>query len=252
MRHRGFEMGLGKFRRGRQRRLEIRQCLDRLVEAAKRMTAIGQDLRMTGHRRQRFVIARQRRNRPVQPQERIAPVDARADMAGGVRQDVIIARQRVVDAAKRQTGVAEIIENFRMIRRKLQRVAKACHGFVVTAGRMQRQTEIRQRIGGAGIDLERRCEKMKRLDHALALEVEHAKQVQRLEVFRPVLQDPGAQPLGLGEIAFLKRMMRLPLQARQVRHARRVVFPLRRQGPSFQATGQIESHRFRISRCRAG
>ena len=93
LRHRGFEMGFGKFRRCRQRRLEIRQRFDRPVKAAKRMAAIGQDLRMTGQACERVVVARHRLDRLVQSQQRIAPVDESADMTRRNRQHVIVVRQ---------------------------------------------------------------------------------------------------------------------------------------------------------------
>ena len=91
-----------------------------------------------------------------------------------------------------------------MIRRQIQRMAIARDGFVVTSGRMKRQPEIRQRIGGTGIDLERPRQEAERLDHAMALEVEHSEQVQRVEVIRPVLQNSGAQPFRPVEFALLK------------------------------------------------
>ena len=42
--------------------------------------------------------------------------------------------------------------------------------------------------------------------------------MQRIEIVGPVFQNPGTQSFGLVEIAVLKRMVGLPLQARQVRH----------------------------------
>jgi hypothetical protein len=83
---------------------------------------------------------------------------------------------------------------------------------------LKRQPEIGHRIRGAGIDLKRLREKAERLDHVTALEVEHSKQMQRIEVFGPVFQNPGAQPFGPVEIALLERTESLTLQARQVRH----------------------------------
>ncbi|WP_172842676.1 hypothetical protein [Bradyrhizobium erythrophlei] len=59
---------------------------------------------------------------------------------------------------------------------------------------------------------------MERLDHAMALEVEHSKQVQCIEVPGPVFQNSRAQPFRLVEIALLKGAESLPLQAGQVRH----------------------------------
>jgi hypothetical protein len=61
----------------------------------------------------------------------------------------------------------------------------------------------------------------------MALEVEHSKQMQCIEIFGPVFQNPGAQPFGLVELALLKATISLPLQARQVRHPLRYVFPVR-------------------------
>ena len=67
---------------------------------------------------------------------------------------------------------------------------------------------------------------MQRFHQAASLQVEQPKQLQRVEIVRPVLQNPGAQPLGLVETACLKRMESLALQARQVRHLRGGMFPI--------------------------
>ena len=108
-------------------------------------------------------------------------------------------------------------------------MAIARDGFVVTPGRMKRQPEIRQRIGGIGIDLERPRKEAERVDQAMALEVEHSEQMQRVKVIGPVRQDSGAQLFRPLKFALLKGMMSLPLQARQVRHPSRHLFPVRRQ-----------------------
>ena len=192
LRHGPFEMGLRKFRRSHARSFEIPERFERSVKAAQRMAAIGQDLRMTGHRGQRGIVTRKRLDGAVKSQQRIASVDKRADMAGRTRQHGVIARKRLVDTTEFETGVAEIIENFRVIRRKMQRIAVACDRLLTASGRGQRQPEIRQRIRGAGIDLQRRREEVQRLDHAVALEVEHPKQVQRIEIFGSMLQNSGA------------------------------------------------------------
>jgi len=71
---------------------------------------------------------------------------------------------------------------------------------------------------------------MQRFGQAASLQVEKAKQLQRVEIVRPVFQNPGAQPLSLVETALLKRMESLALQARQV--GRGGMFPIRRQ-PAF-------------------
>ena len=197
-------MGFGKFRRGRQRRLEVRQRFDRPIKAAQRVTAIGQDLRMTGQACERGVVARHRLDRLVQSQKRIAPVDESADVTRRDRQHMIVVRQRVVGMIEREIRVAEIVENFRMVRRQIQRMAIARDGFVVTSGRMQRQPEIRQRIGGTGIDLERPRQEAERIDQAMALEVEHSEQVQRIEIIGPVRQNSGAQSFRPVEFALLK------------------------------------------------
>ncbi len=227
LRHRRFEMGFRKFRCCRQRRPELRQRFDRLIKAAQRVAAIGQDLRMTGQACERGVVARHRLDRLVQSQQRVAPVDESANVTRRNRQHVIVIRQRIVGVIEREIRVAEIIENFRMVRRQIQRMAVARDGFVVTPGRMERQPEIRQRIGGTGIDLERPRQETERIDQAMALEVEHSKQMQRVEVIGPVRQDSGAQSFRPVEFALLKGMMSLPLQARQVRHPSRHLFPVR-------------------------
>ena len=79
-------MSLRKVRFRRDGGFKSGKRLNRPIEAAQRMAAIGQDLRMSGHARQRGVIARDRFNGPVEPQQRVAPVDQRADMAGVLRQ----------------------------------------------------------------------------------------------------------------------------------------------------------------------
>jgi hypothetical protein len=43
--------------------------------------------------------------------------------------------------------------------------------------------------------------------------------VQRIEIVGPVFQNPGAQPFRFVELALLKGVVSLPLQARQVRHS---------------------------------
>ena len=106
------------------------------------MTAIGQDLRMTGHRRKSHVVARNRLSRPVEAQQRIAPVDERADMARAFRQRVVVVRKRFVNAAEFETGVGEIVEDFRMIRRKQQRAAIARDGLIKASCRMKREPKI--------------------------------------------------------------------------------------------------------------
>ena len=67
---------------------------------------------------------------------------------------------------------------------------------------------------------------MQRLHQAASLQVEKAKQLQRVEIVGPVCQNPGAQPFRLVETALLKRMESLALQAGQVRHPRRGMFPI--------------------------
>ena len=226
-------MSLGKFRCGRERYPEIRQRFDRPVEAAQRVTAIGQDLRMTGQACERFVVVRHRLDRLVQSQQRIAAVDESADVTRRDRQHAIVIRQRVVDMIERQTGVAEIVEDLRMVGRQIERMAIAQDGFVVTPGRMKRQPEIRQRIGGTRIDLERLRQEAERLDQTMTPEVKHSEQMQRIEIIGPVRQDPGTQLFRPVELALLKGIVSLPLQARQVRHSSRVLFPIRRQRKIF-------------------
>ena len=100
-----------------------------------------------------------------------------------------------------------------MIRRELQRIAIACDRLFQSPGRMQRQSKIGHRIGRRRIDPKRLRQKVKRLGQAMALEVEHTKQMQRVEIFRPVFQNTGAQFRGAIEITLLKRTVSLPLQA---------------------------------------
>ena len=57
MRHRGFEMSFSEFGRGSHRRLEFRERFDGTVKPTQRMTTVGQDLRMGGHRGKRGIIA---------------------------------------------------------------------------------------------------------------------------------------------------------------------------------------------------
>jgi len=204
LRHRQLEMGFGKLRRCRERRLEVHQRFDGFIQTATRMAAVSQNLRMIGHRRERGVVARHRFGGLVQLQQRIASVDESADMTGRDCQHRIVVRKCVVAATEREKGIAQIVEDFRMIRRQIQRMAIARDGFVVTPGRMKRQPKIRQRIGGIGIDLERPRQEAECFDHAMALEVQHSEQMQRVEVIRPVLQNSGAQPFRPLEFALLK------------------------------------------------
>ena len=240
MRHRGLEMRLGKFGCRHKRRLEVGECFERPVQPAQRMTAIGQDLRMIWHRRECRVVARDRPHWLVQPQQRVASIDQRADMTGRLCQRALVARQRVIEAPQFEAGIGEIIENLRMIRRQLQRVAKARNRFVKAAGGVQRQTEIRHRIRRSRIGLQRRRQEMQRFHHALALEIEHAEQMQRIEIVRPMLENAGAELLRPVQVAVLKRGIRLPLQARQVRHPAGAIFPLCRQLAVFPGKRQTQ------------
>jgi hypothetical protein len=93
---------------------------------------------------------------------------------------------------------------------------------------------------------------VERLDHAMALQVEESKQVQGIEVFRPLSQNSGAQPFGLVEIALPKPMISLPLQARQVRRRPRTFSPFCRQRAiSFRETGDLESRQAATNQRRA-
>ena len=112
------------------------------------------------------------------------------------RQHRIEVRKRFIDAALFETGVAEIVENFRMIRRNPERGAIPCDRLLEALGRVKRQSKIGHRFSGAGIDPKRLREKAKRLDQAMAPEVENAKQMKRIEIFGPVLENSGAELLG--------------------------------------------------------
>ncbi len=206
-------MSLRKVRLRRDGGFKSCERLNRPVEAAQRMAAIGQDLRMTGHFRQRGVIARDGFNGPVESQQRVAAIDPRADMIGVFRQHRIEMCERVIDTAKLKIGIGKIVENFRMIRRKLQRVAIACDRLFPSPDRVQRQSKIGHRIGGGGIDPQRLRQKAKRLGQAMTLEIEHAQQMQRVEIVRPVFKNTRAQFRGAIEVALLKRAVSLPLQA---------------------------------------
>ena len=70
-----------------------------------------------------------------------------------------------------------------------------------------------------------------------ALQVREAQQMQCDVIFATILEDRRAQPFGFVEMALLERAQRLPLQARQVRHPARAVFPFRRQ------TGRLSGDR---------
>ena len=185
-------MGLSKFGRRRECGFEIDKRFGRPVEAAKRMATIGQDLRMTGHRRKCPVIAGYGLDGLVEPQKRIASVDERAGMARVFSQHRIEVCKRFIDAAELETGIAEIVENFRMIRRNLQRGAIPCDRLLEALRRVKRQSKIGHRFRGAGIDPKRLREKAKRLDVAMAPEVENAKQMKRLEILGPVFENSGA------------------------------------------------------------
>ena len=66
--------------------------------------------------------------------------------------------------------------------------------------------------------------------------------MQRVEIVAPVLQNPGTQPFGLVEITFSKRVVGLPLQARQVRRPRGGIGPMSRQlSPQKSETTALES-----------
>jgi hypothetical protein len=73
---------------------------------------------------------------------------------------------------------------------------------------------------------------MQRLHVAASLQVEKTKHLQRVEIVRPVIQNPPAQPFGLVETAFLKRIESLALQARQVWRSRGGILAMSRQGVS--------------------
>ena len=114
------------------------------------MTAIGQDLRMTGQACERYVVARHRLDRPVQPQQRIAAVDESADVTRRDRQRVIVIRQRVIGVIQREMRVAEIVDYLRMVRRQIQRMAIARDGFVVTPRNVStilRQPSVEFKLG---------------------------------------------------------------------------------------------------------
>jgi len=141
-RHGRLEMRLGKFRRGRDRSFEVGQGFDGPIEPTKRVTSIGQDLRMSRHRRKTCVVARNRFDRPVESQKRVAPVDESADVAGFPRQHAIVTRKRLGIASERKKGIAEIVEDLRMTRRKAQRVTIARDRLVMTSGGLEREPEI--------------------------------------------------------------------------------------------------------------
>ena len=193
---------------------------------------------MTGHCRMRPVVARKRVGRPVEPQQRVTSVDERANMGRIFRKHVIIARERFIDAAKFETGVGEIVEDFRMVRCKQQGVAIARDRFLKASRRVKREPKVRHRIRGSGIDLERLRQEAQRIDKATALQAENAEQLECIEIVGPVFQNSGTQPLSLVEMALLKRIIGLPLHARQVRH--RGIFPLRRQRASPGSTDRFE------------
>ncbi len=99
------------------------------------------------------------------------------------RQHAVIVRERFIDAAEFETGVGEIVEDFRMIRRNQQGVAIVCYRLLKASRRMKREPKIGHRIRRTGIDLERLRQETQRLDEATALQVEKAEQLECIEIF---------------------------------------------------------------------
>ena len=176
---------------------------------------------MTRHHDKRGFVTRKRRFHVIQPQQRIAPIDQRAGVGWNNGEHGVIARPRLGKTPQLKTGIAEIVENFGMIRRNGERMAVPQGRLFVAPDGMKRETEIRHRIRRIRIGLERGCEKAQRLDHAAALEIDHPEQMQRLEIVRLVFENAAAQPLGLLQIAIVKGAGCLPLHAGQVRYSPR-------------------------------
>ena len=157
------------------------------------MAAISQDLRMTGQRRKCPVIARLCASTGRLNRKSVLPLLTSAPAwPGFFASTASIVCKRFIDAAELETGIAEIVENFRMIRRNLQRGAIPCDRLLEALRRVKRQSKIGHRFRGAGIDPKRLREKAKRLDLAMAPEVENAKQMKRLEILGPVFENSGA------------------------------------------------------------
>ena len=129
-----------------------------------------------------------------------------------------------------------------------QGVAEVRNRFLEAPRRMKREPQIRHRVRRSGIDLQRLRQEAQCLRHAAALQVEKAKQMQRVEIVAPVLQNPGTQPFGLVELTFSKRAVGLPLQARQVRRPRGGIFPMSRQLASLGGAGERIAHESIVAR----
>src|SRR5882757_6513542 len=105
-----------------------------------------------------------------------------------VRQCFIVACKRLREAIAGETGVAEVIESFRMARRQRQRVAILRDGLFETARAIQRKAEVRHGVERRSIGLHRLGEKADRLEMTAALEMDVSEQVQRVEMIAAIFQ----------------------------------------------------------------
>ena len=88
---------------------------------------------------------------------------------------------------EREQKVAAIVERLEMIGRNLQRLVDAGERLIVALECVQHQRKIGQRIGRARLELERGGNQAVGLARFAALVIEHAEQVQRVEMFRSLL-----------------------------------------------------------------
>ena len=159
--------------------------------------------------RQRRIVFRERILATAALPQRIAAVDVGLDMARLEREHPVERSDRFSRTREREQKIAAIVERLEMIGRNLQSLVDAGERLVVALERVQDEGKIGQRIGRARVELERGGNQAVGLARLAALVIEHAEQVQRVEVVPIVLEHAAVDLLRLVQPA-------LPVQADRV------------------------------------
>ena len=120
-------------------------------------------------------------------------------MARIARQHRIEAGERVLRAAKREQGVAAIMQGVRIARPQRQRLVEAIERLGVALERVQHVGEIHPGIGRFRIELERGRHQAEGLAHLAALRLRQPEQMQRVGMVRRSLQHARVQLLSLAQ-----------------------------------------------------
>src|SRR3954447_3954887 len=130
-------------------------------------------------------------------------------MTGRLGQHGVKRRDGVGRALLLEQHIAAVVERVEMAGRQRQRLVEGRQRLVAALQRVQHQREVRQRVGRARLRFKSRGDETVGLAYLAALVVQHAEEMQRIEIVALHLEHARVEGRGLVEAALLMQRDRL-------------------------------------------